>query len=223
MPDSISLLIADDHELVRLALQHSLHALADDMQVFVAEDALTTEACLAERLATGKPVSVALVDWRMPGVEGVTWFRDLIATNPATRIVVMSGAEDAAMVRELLAAGAAGFIPKTDSAAVILQAMRLVLAGGTYAPVRLLSGAVKAHAAGAVRRANGGGVDSLTGRQLDVLRLLAKGLPNKLIARELDLSEGTIKVHILAIFRTLNVSNRTEAVIAAAAFLRNVG
>jgi DNA-binding NarL/FixJ family response regulator len=219
MPDSISLLIADDHELVRLALQHSLHALADDMQVFVAEDAPTTQACLAERLAGGEPISVALVDWRMPGVDGVAWFKCLIATHPATRIVVMSGAEDATMVHDLLAAGAAGFIPKTDSAAVILQAMRLVLAGGTYAPVRLLSG----DASGAARRANGAGVESLTGRQLDVLRLLAKGLPNKLIARELDLSEGTIKVHILAIFRTLNVSNRTEAVIAAASFLGATG
>lgn len=123
------------------------------------------------------------------------------------------------MVRELLAAGAAGFIPKTDSAAVILQAMRLVLAGGTYAPVRLLSGDIDPLTGTAVRRPSSSGVEGLTGRQLDVLRLLAKGLPNKLIARELDLSEGTIKVHILAIFRTLNVSNRTEAVIAAAAFL----
>lgn len=124
------------------------------------------------------------------------------------------------MVRELLAAGAAGFIPKTDSAAVILQAMRLVLAGGIYAPVRLLSGGseVNMTACGA-KRLTGTGVDSLTGRQLEVLRLLARGLPNKLIARELDLSEGTVKVHILAIFRTLNVNNRTEAVIAASAFL----
>ena len=200
-------------------MQHSLHALADDMQVFIAEDAPTTQACLAERLAAGEAVSVALVDWRMPGVNGVVWFKTMITANPATRIVVMSGAEDATMVRELLAAGAAGFIPKTDSAAVILQAMRLVLAGGTYAPVRLLSGGIDAHAGGAMRRANVAGVDSLTGRQLEVLRLLAKGLPNKLIARELDLSEGTIKVHILAIFRTLNVSNRTEAVIAATAFV----
>ena len=193
------------------------------MQVFVAEDALTTQACLNERLATGKPVSVALVDWRMPGVEGVTWFRALIAANLTTRIVVMSGAEDSAMVRDLLAAGAAGFIPKTDSAAVILQAMRLVLAGGTYAPVRMLSGGVDATVGSALKRPNGTGVDSLTARQQEVLRLLAKGLPNKLIARELDLSEGTIKVHLLAIFRTLNVTNRTEAVIAATAVLGAAG
>jgi len=67
------------------------------------------------------------------------------------------------------------------------------------------------------------GIDALTGRQLDVLRLLAKGMPNKLIARELALSEGTIKVHLLAIFRTLNVNNRTEAVVAATAFLADSG
>jgi DNA-binding NarL/FixJ family response regulator len=219
MPESISLLIADDHELVRLALQHSLHELADDMKMFVAEDAATTQACLAERGASSEPISVALVDWHMPGVDGVAWFRELIASNPTTRIVVMSGAEDATMVRELLATGAAGFIPKTDSAAVILQAMRLVLAGGTYAPVRLLSGGIHTHAGSAVKRTNGAGLDSLTGRQMEVLRLLAKGLPNKLIARELDLSEGTVKVHLLAIFRALKVNNRTEAVIAAAALL----
>jgi DNA-binding NarL/FixJ family response regulator len=221
MPDSISLLIADDHELVRLALQHSLRSLADDIEMFEAEDASSAQTCLHERAAGGKPISIALVDWRMPGVDGVEWFRALIAANPATRIVVMSGAEDPTMVRDLLAAGAAGFIPKTDSAAVILQAMRLVLAGGVYAPVRLLSASGETNGGAANRRPGGVGVDSLTHRQLDVLRLLAKGLPNKLIARELDLSEGTIKVHLLAIFRTLNVNNRTEAVIAAAAFLGN--
>ena len=223
MSDSISLLIADDHELVRLALQHSLRALADGLRLFTAEDAQTTQACLAGRRAAGEPVSIALVDWRMPGVDGVTWFKDLIVANPGTRIVVMSGAEDATVVRELLAVGAAGFIPKTDTAAVIVQAMRLVLAGGTYAPVRLLSAGADADVTSgetaAARRLPGAGVNGLTGRQLEVLRLLAKGLPNKMIARELDLSEGTVKVHILAIFRTLNVNNRTEAVIAAAAFL----
>ena len=220
MPDSISLLIADDHELVRLALQHALRPLADALDLFTADDAASTEAALAGRSLAGAPVQVALIDWGMPGVAGIAWFRTLIAANPATRVVVMSGAENPTTVRELLAAGAAGFIPKTDSAAVILQALRLVLAGGTYAPARLLS----ADAAVTSNREAGKGtltpgIDALTGRQLDVLRLLAKGMPNKLIARELALSEGTIKVHLLAIFRTLNVNNRTEAVVAATTFL----
>lgn len=225
MPDSISLLIADDHELVRIALQHALRPLANEVQVLMADDAASTEAALAGRTATDQTVQVAMIDWRMPGVSGVAWFRALIAAHPATRVVVMSGVEDPAMVRDLLAAGAAGFIPKTDSAAVILHAIRLVLAGGTYAPVRLLSpdtasGNTQTPSA---RQAPRPGLDTLTGRQLDVLRLLAKGMPNKLIARELGLSEGTVKVHILAIFRALSVNNRTEAVVAATAFLADAG
>jgi DNA-binding NarL/FixJ family response regulator len=222
MSDSISLLIADDHELVRLALQHSLGALTPEVQMFTADDALTTRACLAEHANAGTPINVALVDWRMPGIEGVEWFTRLITDFPSTRVVVMSGAEDATRVRELLSAGAAGFIPKTDSAAVILQAMRLVLAGGTYAPVRLLSTDAEHSSdsdASATKRPSDTSFNNLTGRQLEVLRLLARGLPNKLIARELGLSEGTVKVHILAIFRTLSVNNRTEAVIAASKFL----
>lgn len=225
MPDSISLLIADDHELVRLALQHALQPLADVLDLLTADDAATTEVALAGRVTAGKPVHAALIDWGMPGVAGIAWFRALIAANPATRIVVMSGAENPATVRELLAAGAAGFIPKTDSAAVILQALRLVLAGGTYAPARLLSSDVVVTASGGATATRGyrAGFEALTGRQLDVLRLLAKGMPNKLIARELALSEGTVKVHILAIFRALNVNNRTEAVVAATAFLADSG
>jgi len=222
MSDSISLLIADDHELVRLALQHSLGALTKDVQMFTADDALTTRACLADRANAGTPVNVALVDWRMPGIDGVEWFAGLISDFPSTRVVVMSGAEDAMRVRELLAVGAAGFIPKTDSAAVILQAVRLVLAGGIYAPVRLLSTGSEDRADGDVlpsKRLSDSSFNNLTGRQLEVLRLLARGMPNKLIARELGLSEGTVKVHILAIFRTLNVNNRTEAVVAASTFL----
>lgn len=217
MSQNISLLIADDHEVVRLALRHSLQPLSDGLEVFDADDASTTQARLAQCRDSGQPASIALVDWKMPGVDGVGWFKGLIAAHPATRIVVMSGAEDPAMVRELLAVGAAGFIPKTDTAAVILQAMRLVLAGGTYAPVRLLS--ADGDSIAATRRDFGAGVESLTERQLEVLRLLARGLPNKLIARELKLSEGTVKVHVLAIFRTMAVKNRTEAVVAAAKFL----
>ncbi len=96
-------------------------------------------------------------------------------------------------------------------------AVRLVLSGGTYAPLRLLGGLSGPPAAGNGDSTLGRDlpVHGLTQRQLDVLALLARGLPNKLIARELGLSEGTVKVHLLAIFRALDVRNRTEAVVAA--------
>ena len=93
-------------------------------------------------------------------------------------------------------------------------AVRLILAGGIYVPPRLVT-----HA-GVVPAANGDSVSGLTSRQIDVVRLLARGLSNKAIARELGVSEGTVKVHLLAVFRVLDVRNRTAAVVAAQRFLR---
>jgi len=119
--------------------------------------------------------------------------------------VVVSADEDPVQVSALLGLGVAGYVPKSDPPAVIVSAVRLVLAGGTYVPPRLL-----AAGAGA-----GDEAPELTPRQLEVLRLLAQGLPNKAIANALGVSEGTVKVHLIAVFRALNVRNRTAAVLAA--------
>ncbi|MFM2446655.1 MAG: hypothetical protein RI936_1102, partial [Pseudomonadota bacterium] len=121
------------------------------------------------------------------------------------RLVVLSADENPSVVRELVSLGVAGYIPKSHRTEVILQAVRLVLAGGTYAPLRLMEGGTPPC------ERNG----TLTPRQKAVLECLARGLPNKLIARELGLTEGTVKVHLMAIFRALDVRNRTEAVLAA--------
>jgi len=151
----------------------------------------------------------------MPGASGIEWIRSLRAAHPMLPLLVISGTEDGTLVRSLIACGVAGFIPKSDSSAVILQAVRLVLAGGTYAPLRLLAPTAQpTHADHCAPTVAG-----LTARQQEVLALLARGLPNKLIARELDLSESTVKVHLLAIYRVLAVRNRTEAVVAAQSYL----
>jgi DNA-binding NarL/FixJ family response regulator len=131
----------------------------------------------------------------------------------------MSASEELSVIRELIAMGVAGFIPKSDPAAIIVQAIRLVLAGGTYAPLRLLSAGPAASAG----HKEGGAPSHLTPRQADVLRALARGLPNKLIARELGLSEGTVKAHLLAIFRVLRARNRTAAVVLAQQWLQDNG
>jgi DNA-binding NarL/FixJ family response regulator len=121
--------------------------------------------------------------------------------------VVASGQDDPATIRAVLGSGANGFIPKTDPPALLLQALRVVSAGGTYIPSRALSDfdngqpPLRPSAAG------------LTPRQIDVLRLLQKGEPNKTIARQLGLTEGTVKIHIAAILRGLQARNRTEAVV----------
>lgn len=197
--------------MVRLAMRHALSTLAENIEWLEAADADEVERCLRD------DPDLALLDLHMPGSDGAPWIGRLRARFPVLPLIVVSAEESPSLVRALIDCGVAGFIPKSDSAAVVLQAVRLVLSGGTYAPLRLLGG----HG-GSQRAGNGDAtktrdlpVHGLTQRQLDVLALLARGLPNKLIARELGLSEGTVKVHLLAIFRALDVRNRTEAVVAA--------
>lgn len=195
-------LLADDHEMVRMAMRAALAPLGPGLEWIEAEDAASAEARLAEQ----PPPELALLDLNMPGSQGAEWIAHLRRTWPDVRLVVVSAQEDPGLVRELIALGVAGYIPKSDRAEVILQAVRLVLSGGSYAPLRLLDGA------GARPAARD---EALTPRQHEVLECLARGLPNKLIARQLGLTEGTVKVHLMAIFRALDARNRTEAVLAA--------
>jgi len=202
--------IADDHPLMRAALASALADLATDVQFL---EAATHAATLAVIEALPGP-DLLLMDLHMPGTDGIEGVRDVRNRAPQVPLAVVSADDDPAAVRSLLALGVSGFIPKTDSPAVIASAVRLILAGGVYVPPRLV-----AHA-GVVPAANGDSVSGLTSRQIDVVRLLARGLSNKAIARELGVSEGTVKVHLLAVFRVLDVRNRTAAVIAAQRFLR---
>ncbi len=194
----MKVLIADDHPLVRDALARTVQQLAQDVHVREAGD---LEALL--RLAAQGDADLALVDLNMPGMDGLGGLRRLRETAPTLPVVVASGQEDAATIRAVLAAGAVGFIPKSERSEVLLGALRLVQAGGTYVPPRLFDAPLKAAA------------PELTPRQLDVLRCLSRGEPNKQIARELGLTEGTVKIHIAAILRVLQARNRTEAVVRA--------
>ena len=147
----------------------------------------------------------------MPGMPWHESLRRLKENNPDTPIVVLSAVTEPENVLQAVDIGASGFIPKTSSNKIILSALHLILAGGLYLPSELLSLQNKPEDT-AVK-----GI--LTPRQLDVLRLMGQGKPNKIIARELDLSEGTVKLHVTAILKALNVINRTGAVIAG----RNLG
>jgi DNA-binding NarL/FixJ family response regulator len=211
----LNILLADDHEVMRLAMRHALRSLAAEIRWHEAADAAQVEALLAD----GVDFDLALVDFNMPGSSGAATIARWRNEHPAVPLVVISATEDGALIRELIGLGVAGFLPKSDAAAVMLQAMRLVLAGGTYAPLRFLAEPAP-EGAQTVAAHNGLG---LTPRQTDVLGLLARGLPNKSIARELGLSEATVKVHLLAIFRVLQARNRTEAVVAAQGRLGQVG
>jgi DNA-binding NarL/FixJ family response regulator len=198
--------IADDHPLMRAALASALASLEPGVEFVEASnhaEALALVAC--------EPLpDLMLMDLHMPGANGLDGVREMRQRAPQVPLAVVSADDDPAAVRALLSLGVAGFIPKTDSPGVIASAVRLILAGGVYAPPGLV---------GAAAAPNGAEASGLTGRQMDVVRLLARGLSNKAIARELGVSEGTVKVHLLAVFRALDVRNRTSAVLAARRFL----
>jgi DNA-binding NarL/FixJ family response regulator len=139
---------------------------------------------------------------------------DLQERHPSLPIVIMSGEDDPELMRQAIDHGALGFIPKSSSGDLILNALRLVLSGGTYLPREIMAAPSKAAAApvkAAGPRLTGLG---LTPRQAEVLELLIAGKSNKAICRELHLAEGTVKTHIAAAFKALHVTSRVQAVLA---------
>lgn len=203
----MKVLIADDHPLVRDALARTVRELEPGARI---EQAGDFEALLRLVLdSQAEPADLALLDLNMPGMNGIAGVRRLRDQVPTLPLVVASGQDDALTIRAVLGAGAVGFIPKSERPEVLLSALRLVLAGGVYVPARSLDAAAPVAASPAAAAA------LLTPRQRDVLRALSRGQPNKLIARELGLTEGTVKIHIAAILRALQARNRTEALVRA--------
>ena len=227
----MKIVIADDHRLIVEAVVDKLSELGPGV-TFV--QAMSVPELLTSVTAD---VDLLLVDLVMPGAEGLSHVLEVRRRYPDVRVIVLSGQEDRELMREALEAGVMGFIPKAYSPAVMLSAVRLVLSGGVYVPPMMLTGmdltpsrdtpATASHAHPVDHRSappGGPGRNSmpqlrsvLTERQMNVLALLSEGKPNKLISRNLGISEGTVKIHLAAIFRALGVRNRTEAVVAARA------
>lgn len=205
---SLKILLVDDHELFRSGLCLLLSELAPDLQFAEAESCAT-----ALQLANEGGFDVVLLDYHLPGPQGLDALRILRERMDGASFVVLSGEDNPALIRCVIDAGAAGFIPKTSSQAVMLAALRLILAGGTYIPPNALAGLTPPPCA-----SDTGALipNHLTLRQIDALRLAVQGKSNKLIARELDISEATVKAHLSTAFRILGVRNRTEAVFATA-------
>lgn len=205
----MKILLADDHDLFRAGLSLVLKELDADLSLLQAAN-LSAALKVAE---THSDIHLALLDLNMPEMDGARGLMQFREQFPKLPTVIVSASDDLLAVRAVLAAGARGFIHKSTAPQVMLSALRLVLAGGVYIPSYALGEARGADGASPKKTLSVAG--GLTTRQLEVLRLLAAGKPNKLIARELDLSEGTVKIHLSAIFRVLEVNNRTEAVLAA--------
>jgi DNA-binding NarL/FixJ family response regulator len=202
----MKILLVDDHTLVRAGLKHVLAQL--DPAVQVIEAGGCAEALAAAR--AHRDLALALLDLHMPDGNGLTVLKDLTRDRPTLLAVVLSGSDKREDMQRALDAGAMGFIPKTATAPVMLGALRLVLAGGIYVPPEMVQ-----TMGGRRSDTDSAGHPELTPRQLDVLARAIDGKPNKVIARELGLTEATVKAHIAAVLRALNVSNRTEAAQAA--------
>ncbi|HEY0914555.1 MAG TPA: response regulator transcription factor [Solimonas sp.] len=204
----MKILLVDDHELFREGIKLLLANLAEDV---VFAEAPSCAAALAH--PSGSPLDVILLDFHLPGTQGFEALRALRAHFEQPAIVVLSAEENPALIVQAIDEGAAGFIPKTSSHAVMMAALRLVLAGGTYLPPHALLGAASPTT---TTQQPGDPLAELTPRQVETLRLAMQGKANKVIAREMDVSEATVKAHLSASFRALGVRNRTEAVFTAA-------
>jgi two-component system nitrate/nitrite response regulator NarL len=211
----MAVLIVDDHPLFREGLRQVLQGLPNSKEVIAEGDA----ARALELAATRTDLELVLIDLSMPGMDGFTALARFARDAPGLPVVVVSANEDAAEVRRALALGAVGYIPKSTPPNQLLDALRLVMGGGMYVPSLLLRAAQPRAAPQASRGAaadeDSASDQSLTDRQLAVLALLSQGKSNKLIARELDLAEKTVKAHVTAVFRTLGVVNRTQAALEA--------
>ncbi len=199
----MKILLVDDHALFRAGLRMLLAALGRDVAIV---EAATADEAMA-MVGADAGIGLCLLDLSLKSSDGLTLLGALKHLAPNMVIVVVSGADDSLTICSCIEAGAMSFIPKSATPEVLTNALRQVLKGEVYLPDQ-----VGLEASDLPR-------PLLTPRQREVLKYLSQGLPTKLIARELDVSEYTIKDHIALIFQALHVRNRTEAVICASRLL----
>jgi DNA-binding NarL/FixJ family response regulator len=196
----VKILIVDDHALFRAGLRMLLAAIGQDVICLEAANLLEAQALIAQH----GDLQICLLDLTLKDEHGLDAIHSIKATAPQVAVVVVSGVEESAMIRQCIDAGAMSFIPKSVAPEILTRALQQVLHGVVYLPEQI----VNAMSTTQPR-------PLLTPRQLQVLNCLSRGLPTKLISRELALSEHTIKEYIALVFQALGVRNRTEAVIKA--------
>lgn len=213
----MKILLIDDHALFRDGVRLLLDELSPRPEILEAENCSSGCALLEQH----PDATLILLDLEMPDVNGTEALARIRKHHPNVRLVVISAHETVGNVLAAVDAGALGFIPKAANSQVMLAALNLVLAGGIYLPPVVLS----ADTRGDLSREPGAAsnqteadhaLSGMSERQLMVLRKLLQGRSNKDICRELNISPSTVKNHVSAVFRVLNVSTRTQAVVAAA-------
>lgn len=213
----LTILVVDDHPLAREAVTRLVADLDPEATVLEADSL----AAACQVLETDTQIALAVVEVALPGVHGLEALARLREARPGLPMLVLTSSDATAAARTAVDAGARGYISKRSPTALLIEAIRLVLVGGIYIPPEALNRAVasrldpdRSAEIDAPGHRTSDGHPSLTPRQRDVLALLLQGQPNKQICRTLDLAEGTVKTHTAAIYRALNVTNRTQAAYA---------
>ncbi|MCW7538790.1 response regulator transcription factor [Aquabacterium sp. A7-Y] len=229
-------LLVDDHPLILSALQSVIQGLGDDVVVTGVATGRAAREALLERQGD---FDLVLLDLQLGDANGFDLLADLRQSYPALPVVVISASDRSSDVIRAIDMGAMGFVPKRASNDTLCEALRLVMAGSVYVPpmsMGLDSGRDEEVPLRSPRPASGGVASQgayqtqpslaslgLTPRQTDVLALLLQGKPNKLIARELNLSVETVKDHVAAVLRALGVNSRTQAVLAVSQITQQHG
>jgi DNA-binding NarL/FixJ family response regulator len=221
-------LLIDDHPLILSGLRSVLEGFDEDIDVFCVE----TARAARERLAADGEFDLVLLDLQLRDASGFDLLRELRQAHPGMSVVVVSSSDSNEDVSRAIYLGAMGFIPKRASHDVLFEALHRVMAGDVYVPPMNLRSTPRPEGAASAGGASllpfqHSGFDglppgyrapsdslTLTRRQTEVLELLLQGQSNKLIARALNLSVETIKDHVAAVLRILNVKSRTQAVLA---------
>jgi DNA-binding NarL/FixJ family response regulator len=208
----MKVLLVDDHALIRDAMRGVIAELQPDAAVLEA----SSYAAGISLIEQNPDLALVMLDISLPDGNGFKVLEELRERHPAVSVVMLSGMNDRDSVVRALDKGALGFIPKSGSREVLINALRLVLAGGIYIPPEVLidNSETKGVAEPPADRKSAAAL-GLTPRQLEVLALMMQGKSNKLICRALHLAEPTVKNHVSAIFKALGVANRTEAALAA--------
>jgi DNA-binding NarL/FixJ family response regulator len=207
---AMKVLIIDDHPVFRDGLTSLLQQSELETVVLQAGDLMQAMTIVGQEV----DLDVVLLDLIMPGTSGVSAIADISRARPDLPIIVLSASEDPRDARKALAQGALGYVPKSAGQQTLLSAIRLVLNGDLYVPPLILEEAATSRLAHAQRQA-ADSRSALTERQISVLQRLGEGQSNKMIALDLDLSEKTVKAHVTAIFKALNVVSRTQAAAVA--------
>jgi DNA-binding NarL/FixJ family response regulator len=212
----MKVLLVDDHSLITDAVSALLQDIDPEVEIHTAAAAPEAMTLVEQH----PDADLLLLDLGVPGATGTSLLEAIVAQVPDLKILVLSGMQDQRSVMRTLQLGAAGFVPKSMATDKLLSAIKFVMSGGFYIPADLLEEAQRlGPLSGPPQRVQNASMGSariaLTERQEQVLQLLARGAPIKIICRELGLSEGTVKTHVTAIYRAFGASNRTEALLAA--------